>query len=1049
MLTLSTLIFTSCAKKGGIDGSAQQDEKSIFSRVGDFFSNRQITPTTALILIQLKEPALLRDATIVDGKAVINQNLKKTIIEEQEALLEKLSQISSDIKVVAKYQLVLNAVAVTVPSQFVTEVGQLSGVEKVVETSFFKRPTPILKVNETVSVMKNLNDKTSVQFIGADEAHELGIKGSKMRVGVIDTGIDYTHKMLGGTGNPEHFKSINPDTVNEHFPNDKIVGGMDFVGTTFNAASSKAEDQIPKRDPNPIDEAEHGTHVAGSVAGIGDGVNTYSGVAPDAKMYSLKVFGKDGSTNDVAVISALEYAADPSEQMEVENRLDVVNLSLGGGYGKPKILYNEAISNLTRAGTVVVASAGNSGDEPYIVGAPSTSDAAISVAASIDNLDQNILFNAIEFNLDNKKFVVDLFEGDIGVPASTSKVSGELVYIGNGGEEISESQKALVKNKVALMVRGGILNGEPLTFAKKMEAAKSVGAIGVVMINNKDDEPIAMGGSKVKYDFPAVMITKAMGQVILKALADKQIAKINFSSEEKISHPERADLITSFSSRGPRSIDSLIKPEIAAPGALIISAETGSGVKGQMMSGTSMAAPHMAGVMALIKEAKPNLSVAELKALVMNTSKILFKKDKLIPVSLQGAGRVQVKEAIKSPVLAMPASLSLGEVPVAGIKSVNKKILIKNISNEDVVLNSSVLKNSQLSVSIPASVKVKANASTIVTVVFTFTNKSTDKQNTEMDGFIKFTSTKGEVINLPYLGIKNIISNIQAGELKTHTDSEEDKIGSSVSLELSNNGKNSGDALIFNLLGKSERKLGSTKNLSKNVSCDLEAAGVRVVEKEVEGKSIKSLQFGIKLYDMLSMWQPCDVSIQFDVNNDNTTDYELVGTLASNIPGLSVKMITSILFDAEAARAIRLASEKGAAKENYTSSILDVSPMAFYDHSSVAVVEVDMSKILVPKNGQARIKLAVTSLEADGADDDFVQGHEKEWEKISLHEKAFTFTDMPEVVKVQPGDTEIVNMTRGAGKDALLVLFPHNVSLTEIGYDKQSKILKEKFLKVE
>jgi subtilisin family serine protease len=125
-----------------------------------------------------------------------------------------------------------------------------------------------------------------------------------------------------------------------------------------------------------LDEATHGTHVAGTVAGLGDGVNTYDGVAPDAALYAIKVFGAKGGTSDEVVIAALEYAADPTGDLSFQQQLDVVNLSLGSNYGNPHIMYNHAIKNLVRGGTVVVASGGNSGDSSYIVGAPGISDDA-------------------------------------------------------------------------------------------------------------------------------------------------------------------------------------------------------------------------------------------------------------------------------------------------------------------------------------------------------------------------------------------------------------------------------------------------------------------------------------------------------------------------------------------------------------------------------------------------------------------------------------------------------------------------------------------------
>ncbi|RLQ02857.1 serine protease, partial [Micromonospora sp. CV4] len=137
---------------------------------------------------------------------------------------------------------------------------------------------------------------------------------------------------------------------------------------------------------------------------------------PDADLYAIKVFGAKGSTSDEVVIAALEYAADPTGDLTFQKQLDVVNLSLGSGYGNPHIMYNHAIKNLVRGGTVVVAAAGNSGDLPYIVGAPSVSDDAISVANSIDNMNQNVLFPAAEFAVNGEALIVEATEGAITKP---------------------------------------------------------------------------------------------------------------------------------------------------------------------------------------------------------------------------------------------------------------------------------------------------------------------------------------------------------------------------------------------------------------------------------------------------------------------------------------------------------------------------------------------------------------------------------------------------------------------------------------------------------
>jgi len=1037
ILTLFTLGFTaSCSKS-----NPSFELKKLIK--GDYFSMRQVGETQYLGMIQLSEKPLLTDMELKNGQLIITEERKAKLLEEQASVIAKLQEINPEIKIIAKYRLVLNAISFVASSKDADKISKVDGVLKSVENSNFDRP----KTSSLENLQKlttNLNDKNSVGFIGADKLHKLGITGKGMKVGIIDTGIDYTHSMLGGPGKKEIYESIDPKTANDFFPNKKVVGGMDFVGSNYKPGSESIELQTPVRDINPIDEAEHGTHVGGTVSGIGNGINSYSGVAPEADLYALKVFGKEGGTSDMAVIQALEFAADPNEDLNIDDKLDVVNLSLGGGYGKPKILYSEAVKNLTEAGVVVVASAGNSGDNPYIVGAPSTSDEAISVAASIDDMDHNIIKKAVavSFN-DQTKKIEELVEGNVSVPAADSKVSGNLVYIGNGKDPISNELKIAVKGKIALMDRGAI------SFAEKFVVAESLGVTGVVMANNQDAAPIPMGGDK-KVPFPAVMISKALGLEIKAKILKNENVEFNFSTEDVIKHEELIDQITDFSSRGPRSIDSLIKPEIAGPGYNVISAHAGTGTESVQFSGTSMSGPHLAGVLTLLKQAHPNLSVAELKAMTLNTAKILMKNNVHIPVSLQGAGRVQVFEAATTKVLAMPATLSLGEIPLASSKTIFKEVTFKNGSKEDVVFRTNVLKGKNINVSLPASFKVKAGSMAKVKISFQLNRKSADQNNIEADGFVEFISATNPKLSLPFLAVLNKLSHIETSELITHTDTETDKYDSEVTVTLSNKGKNAGDALLFNLLGTDEKKvIVPRSNAALAERCDLEAAGVRIVTKLSEGKEVKMLQFGIKMYDNLTMWQPCDIAVQFDSNNDGVRDFELIGLKANYIPGIKFGGIASILLDAPRAKEIRTNFELDTVnnEENYMDAILGAEEMKFYDHSSVAVIQVDSKLIAADKNGDVKIKLSITNFERD-LDDDYLADHETKWQKISLKEEAYAFRDIPEVVTVTEGSDETVSVRRGYGNEKLLAIFPHNAqAMNRATKDKQTKILKDRILK--
>lgn len=1000
---------------------------------GNYFSMRNQTEMPYYGLVQLKSPALLSSAKNENGALVIDEALKKQILSEQEELIKSLKEVSPEIKIIAKYRMVLNGVSIVAPGEHVKKIEKLLAVQKLEEQTIFDRPE-ILNAKEVAANLP-ISKKNSVTFIGAEEAYKRGLKGKNLRVGVIDTGVDYTHAMFGGPGTVEAYESVNPTGTTSYFPNAKVVDGIDIVGDNYNPRTDDLNISVPKLDRNPIDLSGHGTHVAGTIAGLGDGTNTYDGVAPEADIYAIKVFGREGGTSSLAVISALEYAADPSEQVKPQRRLDVVNLSLGGSYGKPNILYNEAIKNLTKAGTIVVASAGNSGDNPYIVGAPSTSDDAISVAASIDDMSQNVDFPAIETKIGNDLLTEEAIEGDISISAQASKVRGELVYLGTGATEIPTTVKEKVQGRIALIDRGGI------NFVQKLAIAQNLGAVGAVVLNNQAGKPIRMGGDQ-KFSIPAVMLSLETGLKIKAALQNSIEVEFNFSPNKRVVKKELIDTITDFSSRGPRSIDSLIKPEIAGPGANVISAEHGSGNKGVMFSGTSMSGPHLAGVMALLRQAHPELSVKELKALVLNNTKIMSLEEKgIIPISLQGAGRVQIAESLNAKVIAMPATLSLGEVPVNKKKTQTIKVTLKNTSKDVVTFNSKVIKRASIEVAVPSTVSVQPNSEKIVNVTFTMSPIADENTSSEVDGFVSFES-ETQKINLPFLAIVNKLSSIKVATL-SESSSEEDTALSDVTAIVTNNAANKGVVLPFNLIGSDERKQVKRQgNLSENLSCDLEVAGYRIVETE-EGSV---LEFGVKFYDTLTFWQPCDVSVQFDHDRDGVADQELIGIIGNYVPGVEGG-IQSVFMDAKKTRELRKAYELAIGKpdahdENYATAIVGLMPFTFFDHSTVSILRVKLDQVTKGRDQVVGIKLASMNFEGDSDVDDFLADHETKWQDLNLSAHAAPFLELPEVIEVGSGSSEEILFKRGYTSGKLLLLMPQNAPVYKATVkDQQSTIL--------
>ncbi len=229
----------------------------------------------------------------------------------------------------SEYFVVFNGVAIDVPHEAIAQIRALPYVKRV-------------EADRSVHALADAN----ITIVGADKVwSSLGSRGKGVTVAIIDTGIDYTHPALGGGFGPAF----------------KVIGGWDFVNN----------------DADPFDDAGHGTHVAGIVAGDS---STITGVAPDASLIAYKVLGANGSGSDSNVIAAIERTADPNGDGNTSDHADVANLSLGGS-GNPDDPTSVAIDNATAAGVTFAIAAGNSGAF-HRIASPGTARTAITVGAS-------------------------------------------------------------------------------------------------------------------------------------------------------------------------------------------------------------------------------------------------------------------------------------------------------------------------------------------------------------------------------------------------------------------------------------------------------------------------------------------------------------------------------------------------------------------------------------------------------------------------------------------------------------------------------------------
>lgn len=1038
LLLTGMVLSIACQKKdeGNVNGIYADELKD----PAKIFSDRPTAVGKFVALFKLKNPSLFEALKTEQLKQTIDPELLADIEAEQKAFIEGIKATAPDALVMMKYKYIVNGVAVLVSVDEYHKISKLASVAKAEASQSFSRP--MLAESDKDGYDMDLLKNNSALFIGTKYALDKNIKGQGVRVGIIDTGIDYTHAMLGGSGKEADYKAIDPNQKSTMFPNQKVVGGYDFVGTDF--GSGKSEGRIPRPDANPLDEMGHGSHVAGTVAGLGDGVYSYDGIAPEVQLYALKVFGANGGTSDEVVIAALEYAADPNGDGNIDDRLDVVNLSLGSSYGSPRNMYNLAIKNLTLGGTVVVASAGNSGDTSYIVGAPGITDEALSVAASVDSMDHNWKFKVIEFFKGADSIIAEFTEGAISKKiADSAETKSKLVYIGLADKELTPDQAAALKGNTALIDRGG----NP--FYAKMKLAEDAGAIGVVVVNNQEGPPMVMGGEPggPTVGIPAVMVTQQVGEAIKKEVKAGTDVQVQLKSSKKMEKPELIDTLADFSSRGPRGEDSLIKPEISAPGEMIISAAVGKGKLTVPMSGTSMSGPHMAGVMALMKQFYPELNVTELKSVVMGTAASIHdEKKQLYPVSRMGAGRVQVNKALAAIVATQPASLSLGEVLVESKKVIYKEVKVRNVRPDPVAFSVQFQGHPAVSIS-SGNVSMGAKGTGVLGLKISIDASKMKNGIEEVDGFVQFMQDGVEVFHLPLLAIVRKVTQMSASNLNIYATSDADSDGAMTEVAVKNESSQDGLVVPMNLIAVDARKyVNPSDSETTSKACDIQAVGYKIVQDKI--------YFGVKMYQPLTTWHACEISVLFDADGDGNADQELAGVPMNRLRGLpAVGQFVSLLLDANIAKKIRQQYELSAVlgkpiQLSYVPAVEDVQPMMPLNHSTIAMLVADLNKIRPQKDsGQVSFKIASSSLEEYNVEeDDFLGDDEKEWRKLDLTKmgQSFVFSELatPMAAKTQKNLT----FSKGQGKQDLMLLMPNNRSLSNSAtLDEQLVIMKPSF----
>jgi minor extracellular serine protease Vpr len=472
---------------------------------------------------------------------------------------------------------------------------------------------------------------TAITMTGADIVqNELGYTGMGVKVAIMDTGVDYDHPDLGGCFGPGC----------------RVFTGWDFVGDAFNAdPSSPFYNPVPVPDDDPDDCQGHGTHVAGIVGASGE----VTGVAPGVSFGAYRVFGCDGSTTADIMIAAMEAA--------LADDMHVLNMSIGSAFMTwPQYPTAAASDRLVNKGMVVVASIGNSGAGGlYSASAPGVGNKVIGVA-SFDNY--IVTLNTFTISPDNTSIG---YTGASGAPPTPK--SGTLPMARTGTATINDDGCAPLPagslTGHAVLIRRGTCS-----FYLKAFNAQNAGAAAVVLYNNVAGSlsPTVAGDPPVT--IPVVMISKADGELIDSRLAAGPV-DLTWTEELKSVPNPTGGLISSFSSYGLGAELSL-KPDIGAPGGSIYSTYPLEKGGYASISGTSMASPHVAGAVALLLQAHPNTPSQVVRDILQNSAdpKNWWGAPTagfLDNVHRQGAGMLDIDDAILATTKVIPGKLSLGE----------------------------------------------------------------------------------------------------------------------------------------------------------------------------------------------------------------------------------------------------------------------------------------------------------------------------------------------------------------------------------------------------
>jgi len=573
----------------------------------------------------IDEDEIVKVLIVMESESIIEANPAATLnasAEQISQLEEEQAEVVAEIEdtvldgealeISYSYTWLLNGIAADVPYGSIREILAIDGVKQVLLQ-------PVYEVCEVATP----NTVTDGVMIGRESTWAAGYTGEGMKIAIIDTGLDTDHPNFAAL--PETVAvSASAETVGEVlnelnaaslwkgltaedvYYSTKVAYGFNYVDANLNIT-------------HDYDSAgTHGTHVAGiAAANKIEGVDVV-GVAPNAQLYVMKVFGANGGAYTQDILAALEDA--------LILGADVVNMSLGSpaGFTHDANEIGNIYNRVAETGTVLSISAGNNYSAGYanawgtdlnlttnpdngVVGQPAVYNNVMSVA-SVENL---AVMREYILVSDGYRMCYNDTSASYGLPYITTLIGAyEFVFVPGYGEP-ADYEGLDVTGKIAVISRGSI------SFGEKTQNAEAAGAVGCLIYNNTDGE-FGMDLTGCTATIPTVAIMYADAAYLAAAQEADPAVTVSFPEGVDAFPSATAYQMSDFSSWGVAP-DLSLEPDITAPGGNIYS--TVDGGYG-LMSGTSMAAPNVAGLTALvmehIRETMPGLEDSQVRVMAQN-----------------------------------------------------------------------------------------------------------------------------------------------------------------------------------------------------------------------------------------------------------------------------------------------------------------------------------------------------------------------------------------------------------------------------------------------